>query len=47
MCAESNANEREQQNFPTSKTQRLRNVGDNDRRSKRFCSNAVLCASFT
>ena len=24
MCAESNANEREQQNFPTSKTQRLR-----------------------
>ena len=26
--------------------QRLRSAGDNDRRSKRFCSNAVLCVSF-
>ena len=31
----------------TSNNQRLRNVGSNDRRSKRFCSNAVLCVSFT
>ena len=27
--------------------QRLQSVGNNDRRSKRFCSNAVLCISFT
>ena len=47
MCAECNAVEREQYNFPSSKIQRFRNVGDNDRRSKRFCSNAVLCANFT
>ena len=26
---------------------RLRSAGDNDRRSKRFCYNAALCASFT
>ena len=31
----------------TSNNQRLRNAGSNDRRSKRFCSNAVLCVSFT
>ena len=27
--------------------QRLHSAGNNDRRSKRFCSNAVLCISFT
>ena len=27
--------------------QRLRSAGDDDRRSKRFCSSAVLCVSFT
>ena len=38
--------------FPTYKTnitsnnQRLRSVGNNNRRSKRFCSSAVLCVSF-
>ena len=26
--------------------QRLRSAGDNDRRSKRFCSKAVICVSF-
>jgi len=31
----------------TSNNQRLRSAGDNDRRSKRFWSNAVLCVSFT
>ena len=31
----------------TSNNQRLRSAGDNDRRSKRFCSIAVLCVSFT
>ena len=31
----------------TGNNQRLRSLGDNDRRSKRFCSNAVLCVSFT
>ena len=31
----------------TSNNQRLGSAGDNDRRSKRFCSNAVLCVSFT
>ena len=31
----------------TSNNQRLRSAGDNDRRSKRFCSSAVLCVSFT
>ena len=31
----------------TRNNQRLLSVGDNDRRSKRFCSNAVLCISFT
>ena len=31
----------------TSNNQRLRSAGDNDRRSKCFCSNAVLCVSFT
>ena len=31
----------------TSKTQRLRSAGDSDRKSKRFCSIAVLCPSFT
>ena len=31
----------------TSNSQRLGNAGDNDRRTKRFCSNAVLCVSFT
>ena len=33
--------------FYTSNNQRLRSVGNNDRRSKRFCSIAVLCISFT
>ena len=28
-------------------TKRLRSAGDNDRRSKRFCSIAVICVSFT
>ena len=27
--------------------QRLQSVGNNDRRAKRFCSNAMLCISFT
>ena len=31
----------------TSNNQRLGSAGDNDRRTKRFCSNAVLCVSFT
>ena len=31
----------------TSNNQRLRSAGDNDRRSKRFCSSAVLCVNFT
>ena len=31
----------------TGNNQRLRNAGNNDRKSKRFCSNAVLCVSFT
>ena len=31
----------------TSNNQRLRSAGDNDRKSKRFCSIAVLCPSFT
>ena len=31
----------------TSNKQRLRSAGNNDRRSKRFCSNAVLCVGFT
>ena len=31
----------------TSNNQRLGNAGDTDQRSKRFCSNAVLCAGFT
>ena len=31
----------------TSNNQRLESAGDNDRRSERFCSNAVLCVSFT
>ena len=31
----------------TNNNQRSRNAGSNDRRSKRFCSNAVLCVSFT
>ena len=31
----------------SSNNQRLRSAGDNDRRSKRFCSSAVLCVSFT
>ena len=31
----------------TSNNQRLGSAGDNDRRSKRFCSNAVLCVKFT
>ena len=31
----------------TCNNQRLRNAGNNDRKSKRFCSNAVLCVSFT
>ena len=30
----------------TSNNQRLRNAGNNDRRSKRFCSNAVVCVNF-
>ena len=30
-----------------SNNQRLRNAGNNDLRSKRFCFNAVLCVSFT
>ena len=30
----------------TSNNQKLRSAGDNDRRSKRFCSMAVLCLSF-
>ena len=30
----------------TSNNERLESAGDNDRRSKRFCSNAVLCVSF-
>ena len=30
----------------TSNNQRLRSAGDNDQRSKRFCSIAVLCVSF-
>ena len=33
--------------FLTSNNQRLRIAGDNYRRSKRFCSIAVLCAGFT
>ena len=28
-------------------TKRLRSASDNDRRSKRFCSIAVLCVNFT
>ena len=31
----------------SSNNQRLRSAGDNDRRSKRFCSSAVLCVRFT
>ena len=31
----------------TSNNQRLGNAGDNDQRSKRFCSIAMLCVSFT
>ena len=31
----------------TSNKRRLRSAGDNDRRSKRFRSSAVLCVSFT
>ena len=31
----------------TSNDQRLRSAGDNNRRSTRFCSRAVLCVSFT
>ena len=31
----------------TSNNQRLGSAGDNHRRSKRFCSSAVLCVSFT
>ena len=31
----------------TSYNQRLKIAGDNDRRSKRFCSSAVLCVRFT
>ena len=31
----------------TSDNQRVGSAGDNDRRSKRFCSSAVLCVSFT
>ena len=31
----------------TSNNQRLRSAGDNDRRSKRFCANALLCVCFT
>ena len=31
----------------TSNNQRLRSKSDNDRRSKRFCSSAVLCVGFT
>ena len=31
----------------TSNNQRLGSAGDNDRRTKRFCCNAVLCVSFT
>ena len=31
----------------SSNNQRLRSAGDDDRRSKRFCSSAVLCVSFT
>ena len=31
----------------TSNNRRLGTGGDNDRKSKRFCSNAVLCESFT
>ena len=31
----------------TGNNQRLQSAGDNDGRSKRFCSNAVLCVSFT
>ena len=31
----------------SSNNQRLRSAGDNDRRSKRFCSSAVLWVSFT
>ena len=30
-----------------SDNQSLRSAGDKDRRSKRFCSNAELCLSFT
>ena len=33
--------------FVTSNNQRLGSEGDNDRRLKRLCSNAVLCVSFT
>ena len=32
--------------YYTSDNQRLRSAGDNNRRSKRFFSNAVLCVSF-
>ena len=31
----------------TSNNQRLQSAGESNRRSKRFCSNAVLCVSFT
>ena len=31
----------------TSNNQRLQSAGDDDRRPKHFCSNAVLCASLT
>ena len=31
----------------TSNNQGLESPGDNDQRSKRFCSSAVLCVSFT
>ena len=31
----------------TRNNQRLRSAGDNDQKSKRFCSSAVLCLSFT
>ena len=33
--------------YQTSNSQRLKSAGDNDRRSKRFCSSAVLCVRFT
>ena len=31
----------------TGNNQRLRNAGNNDQKSKRFCSNALLCVGFT